>query len=166
MDDNSSNNSGTQATCCCGRLSLHNGVLILSTLTVLFSFFFITFETFFGSITPWWVWGGTITGIVGGLLGCFGSINRNWYKITFAYLLWAMLLSLWWAIFVIVMCVNFSEDYDWKNFWDMLWSLSLFIWTGYTCYVINAYYKSIKPMGSRWNAFAKEHNQTGYNAIE
>ena len=53
-----------------------------------------------------------------------------------------------------------NNDHDVGEFF---WSTALFIWTGYTLYVINKYYRSIKPEGTKWNAFGK---QPGYNAIE
>eukprot|EP00483_Globobulimina_turgida_P000520 UN00520 len=152
------------ATCCCGKMTLRQGVIILSSFTILFSVLFIAFEAFFRDLIPWWIWGGTITGVVGGLFGCCGAIKQSFYKLTFAYLAWTICLCLWWAAFIVVEIVKFSKDKDWKHFWDAAWAILLFLFTGYTCYVINRYYRSIRPMGSKWNAFGA--NKPGYNAVE
>ena len=109
-----------------------------------------------------------IESVVGGLLGCCGVIRQKWYRMTFAYLAWAILLTIWWLFFVAFYGFKFYQDMDWKHFWDMLWSIGLFLWTGYTCYVINKYYKFIKPEGAKWCAFCcnNKKKQPGYHAIE
>ena len=151
-------------TCCCGKIGLWKGIMILSTLTMIFSIIFMAFDSFIRGFTPWWVWGGTITGVVGGLLGCIGGIKRSWYKVTFAYLVWVICLTFWWFMFVLIEIVDMSKEKTDQKVGDFFWSAALFIWSAYTVYVINKYYRAIKPVGSKWNAFGTK--KPGYNSIE
>ena len=165
LSDPNKNKTDSEATCCCGKIGLWKGIMILSGITMLFSILFMAFESTLGPpTTPWWVWGGTITGIVGGVLGCCGGLQKEWYKLTFSYLVWAICLTLWWFLFFIIEIIKISGKSDKHNTGELLWSMALFIWTGYTVYVINNYYRSIKPDGTKWNAFTEK--KPGYNAIE
>eukprot|EP01083_Nonionella_stella_P238683 836217_1 len=132
------------ATCCCGKMALRLGVIILTSLTMLFSILFIAFEAVFRAFIPWWVWGGTCSGVVGGAFGCCGAMKQSFYKLTFAYLMWTLLLCAWWAVFIVIEIVEFSKNSDWKHFWNAAWAVLLFVWTGYTTYVINRSYRTIK----------------------
>ena len=64
-------------TCCCGKIGLWKGIMILSTLTMIFSIIFMAFDSFIRGFTPWWVWGGTITGVVEHLRTYFKVSSRE-----------------------------------------------------------------------------------------
>mmetsp|Transcript_3463 Transcript_3463/g.4259 ORF Transcript_3463/g.4259 Transcript_3463/m.4259 type:complete len:185 (+) Transcript_3463:66-620(+) len=171
-------------TCCdCKETSLRGALIFVASMSLLLGVIFVILTLNILTSTPWYVWSGLASGIIGGALGCFGLCCFNIYGV-FLFLLYGLFMTLWWVLFFAVGVIQMRNNNKYntdtntninpKRFWIVLYIGILLCYQVISTFMINMYYNRLrKPHQRSWWLFSpnnikqiKQDNQNTTNDPE